>query len=84
MTAFEEELEKLEVYLELIDSEPQDDNDWDVSISPENKSDFSLRQAQVLFANFCACRHFDIDDFAALYAGKLPLLRNGRKTQHRQ
>ncbi len=40
MTAFEEELEKLEVYLELIDSEPQDDNDWDVSISPEKQKRF--------------------------------------------
>lgn len=37
MTAFEEELEKLEVYQELIDSELEDDNDWDVSISPEKQ-----------------------------------------------
>lgn len=37
MTAFEEELEKLEVYQELIDSELEDDNDWDLSISPEKQ-----------------------------------------------
>ncbi|MEC1732143.1 anti-sigma factor [Bacillus mojavensis] len=37
MTAFEEELEKLEVYQELIDSELPDDHDWDVDISPEKQ-----------------------------------------------
>ncbi len=37
MAAFEEELEKLEVYQELIESEMQDDREWDVGISPEKQ-----------------------------------------------
>ncbi|KXZ20773.1 anti-sigma factor [Bacillus nakamurai] len=37
MAAFEEELEKLEVYQELIENEMQDDRQWDVSISPEKQ-----------------------------------------------
>ena len=38
--AFEEELEKLEVYQELIESEMQDDREWDVGISPEKQKPF--------------------------------------------
>ncbi|MHA7765112.1 anti-sigma factor [Bacillus atrophaeus] len=37
MIAFEEELEKLEVYQELIESEMQDEPQWDATISPEKQ-----------------------------------------------
>lgn len=64
MMAFEEELEENEKRL----SQELNDSDWtDFSISPENKSHFTIRKKKVLFTYFCACCYIYTDYFTALY-----------------